>query len=220
MASIRSKRTLRETRGLVPRGKERHRQIALVAERVFLTHGYVDTTMQMVAEEAGASKATLYRHFGSKEDLFAEVITNGVHALRTRLDANFERSDAIGTVLTGVGTILLEAMTSPSIVAFLRMIVAETPRAPALGRLFHALGPGRTLANLTSYLTQAWERGEFLGMDPALAAGIFLGAITGRLTLDCLTLVNLPPMTRGEIEAHVDEVVALFLHCYTPATRP
>jgi TetR/AcrR family transcriptional regulator, mexJK operon transcriptional repressor len=58
----------------IPRGEKRREEIAAVAERVFLELGFTDTTMQIVASRAGASKETLYRHFGSKEGLFSEVV--------------------------------------------------------------------------------------------------------------------------------------------------
>ena len=58
----------------IPRGEKRREEIAEVAERVFLELGFNETTMQIVASRAGASKETLYRHFGSKEGLFSEVV--------------------------------------------------------------------------------------------------------------------------------------------------
>jgi len=58
----------------VPRGRERREQLVRVAEEVFLVHGFADSTMQTIASRAGASKETLYRHFASKEALFAEVV--------------------------------------------------------------------------------------------------------------------------------------------------
>ncbi len=58
----------------VPRGARRRQELAVVAEQVFAEHGYVETTMQMIASKAGASKETLYRHFQSKEDLFGEIV--------------------------------------------------------------------------------------------------------------------------------------------------
>ena len=68
-----TKRTRDLTRK-VPRGPTRRMELAAIAEKVFLKHGYVETTMQMIASEAGSSKETLYRHFASKEALFAELI--------------------------------------------------------------------------------------------------------------------------------------------------
>src|SRR3981189_3394380 len=58
----------------IPRGAKRRMELAAIAERVFLMRGFSDTTMQMIASQAGGSKETLYRHFKSKEALFAEVV--------------------------------------------------------------------------------------------------------------------------------------------------
>src|SRR5215475_5098081 len=46
------------------------------AKAVFLKQGFESTSMDVVALRAGVSKMTVYRHFGSKEALFAGVITN------------------------------------------------------------------------------------------------------------------------------------------------
>lgn len=44
------------------------------AQASFLELGYAQTRMDLVAERAGVSKATVYAHFASKEDLFSAVI--------------------------------------------------------------------------------------------------------------------------------------------------
>src|SRR5580698_2187224 len=59
----------------VPRGDIRRRELADVAVQVFLERGFANTTMQMIASRAGGSKETLYRHFASKEALFAEIVS-------------------------------------------------------------------------------------------------------------------------------------------------
>src|ERR1700685_4605474 len=59
----------------VPRGERRREELIDVAEKIFLERGFPETTMQMIAEAAGASKETLYRHFESKEFLFAEIVS-------------------------------------------------------------------------------------------------------------------------------------------------
>ena len=40
------------------------------AKRAFLSAGFGAVSMDTIAREAGVSKATVYAHFGSKEDLF------------------------------------------------------------------------------------------------------------------------------------------------------
>ncbi len=43
------------------------------------------------------------------------------------------------------------------------------------------MAPGRTLTKLTSYLTDARARGDFIGDDPELAANMFIGLIMGKV---------------------------------------
>ncbi len=44
------------------------------AMKEFLENGYAATSMDKVAKEAGVSKATVYSHFGDKENLFSTMI--------------------------------------------------------------------------------------------------------------------------------------------------
>ena len=53
----------------------KRRAILHGAKAVFLAAGFEGANMDEVAARAGVSKMTVYRHFGSKEDLFAGVIT-------------------------------------------------------------------------------------------------------------------------------------------------
>ncbi len=198
----------------VPRGARRREEIVAVAEAVFLAQGFTETTMRDVAARAGASKETLYRHFGSKEELFAEVVSNRARGLRGRLDADFERPNALAAVLRDLGVNLLDAMTSPEVTSLLRIVVAEAPRDPAIGRIFYSLGPERTRERLTEFLEAARVRGEFTGDRPGLAASIFLGAVTSQAHTARLVLQDLPPMIRAEIEERVDEIVAMFMLHY------
>lgn len=54
--------------------EERERQLLDVAENVFADHGYQDTTMELIAAEAGITKPVIYDHFGSKENLLVAVV--------------------------------------------------------------------------------------------------------------------------------------------------
>jgi len=53
----------------------RHRQDILnVAEHLFAEHGFHETTMQMVAEQAEFSVGYLYKHFSGKEEMHREMV--------------------------------------------------------------------------------------------------------------------------------------------------
>ena len=62
------------SKGPDPPGGAQHRSILEAARRRFLRFGPRKTTMDEVAREAGCSRATLYAHFGSKEDLYASLL--------------------------------------------------------------------------------------------------------------------------------------------------
>jgi TetR/AcrR family transcriptional regulator of autoinduction and epiphytic fitness len=51
---------------------------------VFLSMGYELASMDKIAETAGVSKKTIYNHFGSKENLFQEIVADFL-AQRQRL---------------------------------------------------------------------------------------------------------------------------------------
>jgi len=61
------------------------------ARRVVAEVGYVDASMERVAQEAGVAKGTLYLYFQSKEELFERAVDNGLDELmdstRTALEA-------------------------------------------------------------------------------------------------------------------------------------
>jgi len=59
--------------------------ILKAAQVVFARHGFRQTAMAMVAEEAGLSRQALYHHFDSKEALFAGLV-DGLH--EAALDAS------------------------------------------------------------------------------------------------------------------------------------
>lgn len=54
------------------RHAETRTQIADAAVRLFIERGFAETTMDDVAEAAGVSRRTVYRHFPSKDDLVFE----------------------------------------------------------------------------------------------------------------------------------------------------
>ena len=194
----------------VPRGEKRRDQISAVAESMFLERGYAETTMQLIAERAGASKETLYRHFGCKEALFSEVVRR-----RSALMMGGEESELSGApkqVLLDLALSMLHFLGGADSICLYRVVVSESPREPELGRIFYAQGPGRVIARLSEYLRRAAARGELRVADPDLAARLFLGAVLSYQQM--LRLVFGASFTEAELRAHAAEAVSLFMARY------
>lgn len=54
--------------------RETRRRLLDAAHQLFLTHGYVATTMETIAREAGVSVQTVYATFGNKRTLLARLL--------------------------------------------------------------------------------------------------------------------------------------------------
>lgn len=62
-------------------GQERRDNILISAIDLFSSHGYGDTSMAQIATQAGVTKATLYHHYASKDQLARAVLTHSQHIL-------------------------------------------------------------------------------------------------------------------------------------------
>ncbi|MBF9071407.1 TetR/AcrR family transcriptional regulator [Streptacidiphilus fuscans] len=67
---------------------DRRAQLLSVGARLFAEHPYEEVLMEEVAQRAGVSRALLYRHFPSKQALFAAVYQEAADRLlaETRID--------------------------------------------------------------------------------------------------------------------------------------
>jgi len=194
----------------VPRGEKRRVELIDVAEKMFLVRGFAETTMLAIAEAAGASKETLYRHFENKEQLFAEIISRKARQI-SGPDAPMARGGSAETVLAELGITLLRTIVTGEASFLFRTVVTEAARSPELGNLFYARGPGLTVERLTQYLSAASAKGELHCEDPKLAARLFLGAVVSQFHLRRLFESNWKPPAEKEISRHVKAAVSMFM---------
>lgn len=198
----------------VPRGEKRREEIAAVAERVFLHRGFTETTMQIIAEEAGASKETLYRHFGSKEGLFSEVIRSRSVRITGGNEGELSVEGSPREILGDLGLNLLRFLVSPDSLSLYRAIVTEVPREPELGRIFYAQGPARLLNQFANYLVSATRCGKLFCPEPELAANLFIGSIVANYQILGLIAPEEAAFSDQKMRTHVNEAVSMFLARY------
>lgn len=157
---------------------DKQNQILDAATRVFLQRGYAETSMERVAVEAGVARRTLYNQFKGKEALFDAMIS--------RIWSNFPvlditRDEASLTNpkagLTRLGQAVADFWVPPESVAFLRMVIAEGPRFPALTKTFLDIGKGPAMSAVSDYLAALSKRKLISVKDSKLAARQFLGLI-------------------------------------------
>ena len=185
-----------------------------MAEKVFFENGFTDTTMQTIAARAGASKETLYRHFGSKEELFAEIVETRARGFLDSLEQDGDTRGNVDQVLQHTGMRIIEGLFGADAISLCRTVIAETPRNLELGRIFLEEGPYRVRRHLAEFFAVVSRRGELACEDPQLAATLFLGLLIAPLHMERLVLQPPPTITHEQATAHVAEAVAMFLARY------
>lgn len=191
------------------------RQILSAAKKIFMQHGYGAASMDMVAREAGVSKATLYAHYTSKERLFAVMVNETCLVQSNLLEPGVLDTLDFREALHQIGTRFVNLLLSGEGLAIHRVVVAETLRFPELGQAFYDYGPRVMLARLTAFLTRGIESGAIALTDVTLAAQQFIGLLKGDLHLKALLGLQ-TEFTEAEKRRVVDAAVEVFLTAFTP----
>ena len=116
--------------------------ILRAARPIMLRDGLGGTTLDRVAAEGGIAKMTLYRHFPSKEALFAGLVTAMCEYMRAGLenapvaDTSKSSSNRLADELRAFTSALIE----PEWLSLYRLIVADGWRFPDLARVFEQSG--------------------------------------------------------------------------------
>jgi TetR/AcrR family transcriptional repressor of mexJK operon len=148
------------------------------AKTVFLSVGFEGANMDEVASRAGVSKMTVYRHFGSKEDLFAGVITElGNKIVAEDLERIFATQPE--EALRRFARKMIDIVFDPETVELHRIVVAECRRFPKLGKYFYTSGPQVCIDVLARYLTRNRDNPHFRVADPVRTAEEFLELLRG-----------------------------------------
>lgn len=201
------------------RSNAKVRQLLDSAYRLFLVQPYDAVSTDAIAREAKVSKATLYAHFASKEALFAALVEEQCGDLSEALWAEAPGSDDVAAVLHTIARNFVGMFVTGKAMSLYRIIAAEVPRFPELGRGFFEVGPGTLHSRIAEFLRHADERGLLRVPDPHLAAVQFIALISCEIPL--YGMLGLDPMPATEVQRRVDSGIAMFLAAYAvPGGKP
>ena len=124
-----------------PKSEEKRRQILNCATDLFLQNGFTNTSMDMVAKEAGVSKQTVYSHFNNKDDLYTAVID--AKCRQYRLDASRleDCHESMQDVLMAIANQTVSLLQDPEVIAMYTVVIGEANNNPRVAELFYVAGP-------------------------------------------------------------------------------
>jgi AcrR family transcriptional regulator len=204
-------------------GRSARKRAAILdaATDVFLKGGYLGTNVDAIASRSGVSKQTVYKHFGSKEALFIEIVVSMTsEAGDLVLDGTPEPMDParLGEYLRAYADRQLSVVLTPRMMQLRRLVIGEVSRFPDLAKVLYERGPGRALANLTALFERLAARGLLTLDDPALAASHFNWVIMADPLNRAMLLGDTAIPAADALRRHITEGVRAFLAAY--AARP
>jgi TetR/AcrR family transcriptional repressor of mexJK operon len=163
--------------------------------------------MDAIAAQAGVSKMTIYRHFPSKEILFAGVISSLCDKIvGNNLKGILDRPPR--EALTAFAKKMIEITLAHETVELHRIVVAESRRFPELGRRFYVSGPEACIRALEEYFAHNKGKSGFTIQNPRRNAEEFLELLRGYAHLRLLLGTGSFP-TQFEISSRIRRAIEL-----------
>ena len=184
------------------------------AREAFLSSGYGESSVNRIAQEAGVSIKTLYRHFGSKDELFGAVIA-GLCVYPADLSVDLPWSEQPPEVaFVTMGLEYLDLTLAPDELALYRVIIRDNARFPQLSEQYRTevLIPREKV--VAAYLDRWAPRRGWCISEPSRAVNTFF-ALLQRDLLEPMLLGNPRPTVasvRRQVERAASDMLTLIKH--------
>jgi AcrR family transcriptional regulator len=185
-----SKAVERERRPGRPRSAAADSAIVQATLELLLEEGYRGLTMEQVRARAGVGKATLYRRYGSKQDLVADAVRH----LNQEIPLP-DTGTVRGDILAVVGAVLAAAARVGA-ATFMPRMLAESAGDPEMHAIFYENLVAPRRAVMAEVLRRGIERGELRAdLDVELAIDVLTGPWIYRLLISGGDMRDMKPQT-------------------------
>lgn len=193
------------------RDTSKKRKIILdAAIQIFSQYGFDASSMDKIAETAGVSKITIYKHFQNKEILFQEIVSDFLKQSSQKKPIGYSSERPISDQLKDFIQAELYWIYNPverglsrllaSVYLFKIDFVLKTMEKHP----FHS--------DFINWLNKAQEDGKLEFQSPRLAAQIFYGMIEGCITWNALLTDG---ASLADLDLLLNEIIDVFLNQYS-----
>ena len=137
---------------------------------LFRERGFAGTSMLEIATRAQVSKRDLYAMFENKHALLAYGIADRAQEMRQRLGLTMpapSSREELAATLVEIGASILRTVCSAEVLMLYRLAIAESDRAPEVGRVLDEQGRAANHRALAEFLKKAQQQGLIGPRDPA-----------------------------------------------------
>jgi TetR/AcrR family transcriptional regulator of autoinduction and epiphytic fitness len=178
----------------------------------FRANGFEVTSMDKIAATAGVSKRTVYNHFPSKEELFAEILNQLWARISAEQSVTYNRDQPLREQLRQMLQAKVQLMADENFLTLARVAIAATIHSPERAQnMIERMGEREE--GLTVWIRAAQGDGRLKPVDPEFAAHQVQGLLK--------TFGFWPQMSMGRAALDVDmqntvaeSALEMFLACY------
>ncbi len=177
--------------------------LSLISEK-----GYLGATTREISRRAGVTELTLFRHFGTKERLFEELLNS--YTFLPKLKEILPELDQLAyeDALTLIATKFL--LTLKERKAMFKILLTEVHLYPEKIRNTYSAFVNESRATLASYFVSLQRKGLLRDVPPEIAVRAFMGMLFNYFRTEEIMKEN--GMTKKRMELHIREFVGIFVH--------
>lgn len=194
---------------------KKRESIIIAATQAFRDLGYDATSMDFIAEIAGASKRTVYNHFSSKQELFQAVLASSMKALVELKNIPYDPKKTLEEQLAKFADAKLASVQTPAWLNLTKVVFSVFIKEPELARDTIAKADEEEDA-LARWLQEAEQDGRLRVENHDLAASVFWSMITGGFVWPMVIGVE---MEETAVQTLKMEFIETFLNRYSPSNK-
>jgi len=158
--------------------EDRRNQIIKIAAELFSQKGFRGTTTKEIADGAGVSEAIIFRHFATKDDLYAAILDFKIRQADERLKAQLTEAARRKDDKAFFGSLAFEMLEFHcKDETFMRLLLFNGLEGHDLSAIFFHSAARDFKDRLHRYIKQRITDGAFRQLDPAVAARAFVGMV-------------------------------------------
>jgi AcrR family transcriptional regulator len=145
-------------------------RVLRAAFSLFHERGFSGTSMLEIATRAQVSKRDLYALFDNKHALLADAIAERAQGMRQRLGSAMPvpaSREQLSATLVEIGASILRTVCSAEVLMMYRLAIAESDRAPEVGRVLDDHGRAANHRALAEFFKKVQQQGLIGPGDPA-----------------------------------------------------
>ena len=201
------------------RQKTETRRLAIIkaAADAFLELGYEKTSMSLIAERLGGSKATLYSYFKSKEELLLAVLDNEVDTNAGAIlgTAMNEPDTRKALTIVGMGYLMQRLSVRPT--RYFRMVSGQSGDSPIGAHFWNTVLKNAWMLMCTK-MQEYMDEGRLRPADPWDATMHFKGLLEYDL-VERRLLGDIREPDPAVVAQTAAKAVDVFLHYYGPDAK-